>query len=359
VECTAEEHRCTADDTCIPLTKVCNFRYDCPTDSSDEEGCPFIYTFEECDSLAACFWNTVTPSTVNWDLAAVGTDPGGRPPVDFRNETQGHFLQVHADSNEAGEAQVQSPAYRDTHTECVFIFYLYLYTETADVALYPLMKHIELGMYSELDRLDTSVVDNGFWTKVDIGIGRHRDQVSFHLDLVYQGQVFDAAVAVDEVEFFDCALLPPQETCEATQFHCVITKACVYEGVVCDYADDCGDSTDEGLADMDCNHDYIRTNFEDPVTPFGFFNQDHPAADFEWVRGNGSTTNHGTGPPFDHTIFSPSGHYLYIGSEAHETNAKAYLTTPLLQPPTAGGCTYRMFYHMHGRAVGNLTLYHQ
>jgi hypothetical protein len=67
-----------------------------------------------------------------------------------------------------------------------------------------------------------------------------------------------------------------------------------------------------------------------------------------------------TGPPFDHTIFSPSGHYLYIGSEEHEPSASAFLTTPLLQPTTgSGGCTFRMFYHMHGKGLGKLTLYHQ
>lgn len=367
VQCSAEEHRCTGDGTCIPAAKVCNFRYDCPADNSDEAACPDIYSFEGCESLAACHWNVVTPSTINWDLAAVGSDPGGLPPVDFENQTSGHFIQVKADSNAAGEAQIESPTYRNSHTECLFIFYLYMHTTAttaAEVTLYPLLKHVDLGMYSELDRLDTSVIENGAWTKVDIGIGRHRDPVSFHLDLIYnkrgeEGGVFDAAIAVDQVEFFDCGVPPAQETCGENQFHCVISQACVAQGVICDYADDCGDSTDEGLADVDCNSDYLRTDFEDPLLPFGFFQQDHPAADFEWQRGNGSTINHGTGPPFDHTIFSPIGHYLYIGSEEHETQAKAYLTTPLMQPTVAGDCTFRMFFHMHGRGVGTLTLYHQ
>jgi hypothetical protein len=28
------------------MTKVCNFRTDCPQDNSDEADCPQIYTFE-------------------------------------------------------------------------------------------------------------------------------------------------------------------------------------------------------------------------------------------------------------------------------------------------------------------------
>ena len=364
VQCSAEEHRCTGDGSCIPATLVCNFRPDCPADNSDEDNCPGIFTFEGCDSLEACYWTPGPPSNLNWVLASVGSIAGGRPDTDFENRTEGpiHFMQATADSQEAnGEAQAASPAYRNLHTECMLLFYLYMYTGEAgaSVELFPLLKHIELGMYSELDRLDTNVIENGAWTKVDIGLGRHRDQVSVHMNLVYSSTSFDAAVAVDQIEFFNCAVPPGRNTCAPTQFHCVVSKACVPEGVVCDYADDCGDSTDEGLADVDCNADYIRTDFEDPVRPFGFFNQDHPAADFEWSRGNGSTANHGTGPPYDHTIFSPSGHYLYIGSEEHEPSARAFLTTPLLAPTTGGGCTFRMFYHMHGKGLGNLTLYHQ
>jgi hypothetical protein len=46
VPCNADEHRCPGDGTCIPVTKVCNFRTDCPLDNSDEADCPQIYTFE-------------------------------------------------------------------------------------------------------------------------------------------------------------------------------------------------------------------------------------------------------------------------------------------------------------------------
>jgi hypothetical protein len=118
----------------------------------------------------------------------VGTDSSGRPPVDFLNTTGGHFMQARADNGQPAQAQVQSPNYRNSHTECLFIFYVYMYTETAQVALYPLLKHVELGEYSELDRLDATSLENGAWTKVDIGIGRHRDEVSFHLNLLYEVQ---------------------------------------------------------------------------------------------------------------------------------------------------------------------------
>ena len=39
----------------------------------------------------------------------------------------------------------------------------------------------------------------------------------------------------------------------------------------------------------------------------------------------------------------------------------AYLVSPILRadPGEAGGCRLRVFYHMHGRSVGNLTFYRE
>ena len=33
--------------------------------------------------------------------------------------------------------------------------------------------------------------------------------------------------------------------------------------------------------------------------------------------------NRGTGPPFDHTTFSPSGHYLYLDSSLGDPDSEA------------------------------------
>ena len=45
--CNEEEWTC-GDGSCISNKKVCNFVYDCPADSSDEEMCPDIFTFNDC-----------------------------------------------------------------------------------------------------------------------------------------------------------------------------------------------------------------------------------------------------------------------------------------------------------------------
>ena len=121
-----------------------------------------------------------------------------------------------------------------------------------------------------------------------------------------------------------CALPPPEESCEEGEFQCGVSKGCVPKEDLCDLADDCGDSTDETT---DCES-FTKMDFENPEEPFGFFVQNSETPTFKWKRGNGTTSNEGTGPPFDHTWFDPTGHYLFIPSNEHEANEKAWLISP-------------------------------
>ena len=43
----------------------------------------------------------------------------------------------------------------------------------------------------------------------------------------------------------------------------------------------------------------------------------------KWARASGRGVNRGTGPPFDHTTFSPSGHYLYLDSSLGDPDSEA------------------------------------
>ena len=51
----------------------------------------------------------------------------------------------------------------------------------------------------------------------------------------------------------------------------------------------------------------FQTDFENLDKPMGFFEDYDPQSFTKWVRGNGSTQNKNTGPPFDHTLFNPEG----------------------------------------------------
>jgi len=82
-----------------------------------------------------------------------------------------------------------------------------------------------------------------------------------------------------------------------------------------------------------------------------------PDDSFQWVPGHGIPDSFAPGPPFDHTLFSPLGHYLHIQSDLAVSGDKAWLWSPRFTPGQSEDCRMRFFYHIHGLGVGNLTVY--
>ena len=60
-----------------------------------------------------------------------------------------------------------------------------------------------------------------------------------------RGTSYQGAIAIDDVQFIDCQppLVSPT-SCVTTQFECA-NKYCIDKSKQCDYANDCGDSSDE------------------------------------------------------------------------------------------------------------------
>ena len=394
------------DGSCIPLDKVCNFHVDCPyPDTSDEAACPDLYDFENCEGTGDdgpdnCGWDNTALDTIDWQVRSLEELQSleHSPQLDFQNKTSGHMLYV-VTAPEGGVAGVDSPVYQYSATDCMFTFYVYL-DDDDDIILYPKLTPQDLMEQIVIDQLDFKTLPKGQWSHVIIGIGRQRSKFSVGFNLVYPGTTtWNGGVAVDHVEFLGCGQPVPEENCLELQYHCAVTQACVDNWLLCDYADNCGDDSDEDPEIQNC-HDYTRMNFEDELHPWGFFTETdtsqavlsrlvkydqiltdvisfvhqglfsilkveyfltslYLSQDFQWSRGNGSITA-STGPPFDHTLFSPQGHYLYIAAERQEVGEVAWLVSPYLAPTTASDdCYTRWFYHMHGRGIGKLTVYIQ
>ena len=76
---------------------------------------------------------------------------------------------------------------------------------------------------------------------------------------------------------------------------------CIDKSKVCDYADDCGDLSDEDPNGVCLN--YIGCNFDSGQCQFIQNNTD----DFDWQMNIGETPSANTGPTHDHTFLTSNG----------------------------------------------------
>ncbi|NXK85475.1 MALR1 protein, partial [Formicarius rufipectus] len=83
--------------------------------------------------------------------------------------------------------------------------------------------------------------------------------------------------------------------------------------------------------------------------------------DFDWNLRTSSTSKLGTGPPTDHTLQEPSGHYIFIKSSFFQLpGQKARISSPFLSRRNKN-CKVcediNFYYHMYGAHIGSLIVY--
>ncbi|XP_077978884.1 MAM and LDL-receptor class A domain-containing protein 1-like [Glandiceps talaboti] len=174
------------------------------------------------------------------------------------------------------------------------------------------------------------------WNHVTIGIGRQVENWQIKLNKKRYSS-YDAATAIDDIAFLDCAIPQPQGPCDSTQYKCTTTGGCIDKNMVCDSDDDCGDGFDERNAECDS---YTICNFENGTCGW---TQPSDTDQFDWTWASGDTPQERTGPPHDHTYANSSGHYMYIDGAASGYGRTAQLV--------------RVFHHMYGEHIGKLTIY--
>ena len=103
----------------------CNFVYDCPHGVGDEATCPQLFTFDGCEDLESCFWNEAVEDDLDWRLATVAEAGESGPHNNIWEEDRdGKFLMIqNMNQQKSGTAEVISPIYRDSGTDCFIVFY--------------------------------------------------------------------------------------------------------------------------------------------------------------------------------------------------------------------------------------------
>ncbi|XP_038445161.1 MAM and LDL-receptor class A domain-containing protein 1-like isoform X3, partial [Canis lupus familiaris] len=187
------------------------------------------------------------------------------------------------------------------------------------------------------------------WSQATIQLGRLTQPFHLSLDKVNLG-IYDGVSAIDDIRFENCTLSLPAESCEEPDFFCCRrSKACIEKLLLCDLVDDCGDHTDE----VDCVPEF-QCNFENGICNWEQDTED----DVDWTRKHGPTSTLNTGPMKAHTLGTAKGHYLYIeSSEPQVFQNRATFLSPVLNATDAGGCTFRLYYHMFGKHIYRLAIY--
>uniref|UniRef100_A0A672TQ22 MAM and LDL receptor class A domain containing 1 n=1 Tax=Strigops habroptila TaxID=2489341 RepID=A0A672TQ22_STRHB len=263
------------------------------------------------------------------------------------DKPEGHFMFILKNSSNISQiAQLRSPKFRQSGSNCTLSFWYYNYAQSVGATE---MRLLVDGLKQPTVLWRAYYNEGDQWLKAVIQLGRLPHPFQFSLNKISLG-FYDGVSAIDDITFENCALPPPALSCEGpNHFWCRDTKACIDSLLVCDLVDNCGDGSDEDNCnpDLQCNFENGLCNWEQDVED-----------DFDWIRIQGPTPTVNTGPYKDHTTGTVWGHYLYMESSApRQFKDKAVLLSPVFNPSGNGTCIFRFHYHMFGKQVYKLSVF--
>ncbi|XP_044029538.1 apical endosomal glycoprotein isoform X2 [Siniperca chuatsi] len=344
---------------CQAPERKCDFVCDC-SDCSDEQDCGYRGKGFECDFEEAgmCGWTDQSLNTAvySWEKRQRGdTLHDSGPSSDYTTGTAtGSFMGVSAVRTESvSTAVLISPEMKQSSPTCRFRLRYFLWdsghTGLGSTPLWASVLHQD-SLEAVVWRPEATSVRG--WREATIFLGRI--PTTFRIRLYSQrsdGRRGD--VAVDQLEFLDCALpLPlPGKECPAEMMECR-REGCVERRQVCDGSDDCGDGTDE----EGCG-EYRLCDFEEGLCDWDLTSLSR----LKWVRTNQeniSITDPLKGPGRDHSNNSATGHFLYVTvPDGGLTNDWAAFQSPRLEPTNSSHpCKMVMYTHQFGPRSGGLTV---
>ncbi|XP_071486324.1 MAM and LDL-receptor class A domain-containing protein 1-like [Diadema antillarum] len=241
-------------------------------------------------------------------------------------------------------ARLEGPSVQEAVSFCAIIFY-YVLSGYSD-----LMVSFKAWSGEETVIYRLTGPKGSYWQQALVYTGRITHSHTFNFlslpDLNNPG-----INAVDDINFYSCGLPSPQPSCDIGEFRCS-NRACVSIEYVCDFADDCGDFSDE----MQCStSDYTaRCDFETDLCTYSAL-----PGDFDWMRTSSALVgDHAYAPTRDHTRNNRGGFFLLADSQGQRSGDVARVVSPIFE---ATGlitiCTMRFFFISYGPQVGTFNVY--
>ncbi|XP_006811189.1 MAM and LDL-receptor class A domain-containing protein 1-like [Saccoglossus kowalevskii] len=333
--CNDNEFYCTVDNECIAPELVCNFRDDCSNGEEEAARCmQYSCDFES----GACGWNGVFASSrefydipqFRWEIQQGRLAENFRPRVDHTTTTPDGFYLL-AD-NSPGElntkTEITTPVIGQSGPNCHLEFWYHVGSSSSS----GLLKVFTI-YESEMNLIFVSIyVVANEWERalVFIGIGE-RFQVVIQAT---RGRRTTFDICIDDVVFIDCA--PPvviNKVCTEDEFRCS-DGHCIDRSKVCNFADDCMDSSDEQY----CGALVGRCDFELDLCDWEQ-EYDH---EYKWLFSRGTQ--------LDHTFRTVDGQYLNV---RWNQQYGARLASPSIKG-TSIGCRITFWYRMYGKSIISL-----
>ncbi|KAH0506885.1 Apical endosomal glycoprotein [Microtus ochrogaster] len=306
--------------------------------ASTSPSSPFSCSFEQ-DS---CGWRDISTSGYSWLRDRAGAVLGGPGPrSDHTQGTDlGWYMAVGTHhGKEAATATLRSPVMREAAPTCELR--LWYHTASRDAA------ELRLELIHGVETLtlwQSSGPWGPGWQRLAVNTGRVQGDFKVTFSAT-RNATHRGAVALDDVEFWDCGLPVPQASCPLGQHHCQ-NKACVEPHQLCDSEDNCGDRSDEDP--LICSH-HMATDFETGLGPWNQLEN--------WTRNcsAGSVVS----PAWPHRDHSQNSAYgFFLVSEAKPGTA-AVLFSPEFQASVLYNCSLTFYYYLHGSEASRLQLFLQ
>ena len=271
----------------VPMTQVCDFTPQC-ANKADEKSCGNC-TFDGV--TGTCGWSDKSAGSFRWTRHNNGTETANTgPSADHTTNTpRGYYMYVDASNGQRfTQAALASPTLHQASVTCQMSFYYHMYGQSIGVL-----------MVYRVDQTSTTRLlflrgnKGNKWNQATVNIGRVASE--FHIEF-RASRSFSVVgdVAIDDVTFTNCALPPIQPSCGVNQFRCA-RGSCIDRSRLCDFTDDCGDSSDESRAN--CQNVPSRCTFTSSICDWTQAKGDK----FDWIQRNGATPSRFTGPTKDHT----------------------------------------------------------
>ncbi|XP_037547712.1 apical endosomal glycoprotein [Nematolebias whitei] len=351
-----------ASGFCAPRCETpegkCDFVCDCD-DCRDEHNCGYGGKTFECDfeDAGICGWTLESSGEMyTWERLQSGDGlPDSGPSSDYTTGTAtGWFVGVSAVSSGRPQRSVlSSPEMKRSSPTCRLRLRYFLWDSGhTGLGSAPLWASISHHNSQEAVVWRPEASSSRSWREATIFVGSVPS--NFRLRLHSQrseGRRGD--VAVDQLEFLDCALpLPlPGSECPAGMEECR-HGGCVDQRQLCDGSDDCGDRSDEESCDG-----YRFCDFEEDQCDWDL----RSISKLKWRRTNQENISRSDplkGPGRDHSNNTASGHFLYVTvPDAGLSMDWAAFQSPPLEPTNhTHPCKMVMYTHQFGPRSGGLTV---